>query len=646
MVSVLIAYLLLTWVAGVGLTFVSRLPWDLEGRLAIGVPLGLGTAALFTWLAAIPIGMSVWPVVIGAIGVVALIAACVRWTDWRARLKTEAAEARRRWHSLEALPLGLLLVLAAFFFIPFYSHALEQLPDGLHVGYFTMLGDWAAHLSLAQYFATARHLLPPENPWFAGTNLNYSFLPDFSSGMLTHLGVGVEAAMSLSSALLAIALVVVFYSTALRLTGEPWAAMVAALILFLGSGLGFLRIFDEVVPTDSGPFGWVGGLVNVIGSPPHEYTMDPSQGYQWLNPILAYVLPQRNTLFGWSLGLLALSLIWHGWKSREPHELLIAGFVVGLLPLFHANTYLALLMITGGLAVLGWRRWREWLRFFTPALAVGAPLFLMLLPPTRYLHSFLRVQLGWMASTEGHHDNILWFWFINTGLLIPLALIALLADRWGRPELRRFLVPVWLLFLIPNVLILQPWDWDNTKWLLWWAIPASMLAGVVIVRLARLRRVLAPVAALLVLVQVASGSLDLDRAWQGHLNVPQLLLLDNEGLALAAWTRWNTPPDAVVLTSWAFNHPVRVMGGRVLVMSGLVSLWTTGIDYRERRQDVLAMYQGDLDSAALLRRYHVGYVVIGPDELKEIGANAAYFQQHYPMVYRSPAGSYQVFKVG
>jgi uncharacterized membrane protein len=47
-----------------------------------------------------------------------------------------------------------------------------------------------------------------------------------------------------------------------------------------------------------------------------------------------------------------------------------------------------------------------------------------------------------------------------------------------------------------------------------------------------------------------------------------------------------------------------------------------------------------------LRRYHVSYVVIGPSELQEIGANAAYFQQHYPMVYRSPAGSYQVFKVG
>jgi len=644
-IVLLIAYLLLAWATGMALTFVTRMPWDLEGRLAMGMPLGFGAAALLTWLVAIPFGMSGWAVLAGAVLLVAILSACWRWAAWRGPLATEVPAARLRWRSREALPLGLLLALASVFFIPFYTHALKRLPDGLHAGYFTMLGDWAAHLGFAGYLSTARHVLPPQNPFFSGTSLNYPFLPDFFSGMLLHFGIGLEVALPLSSLLLSLALVVVFYSTALRLTGNRWAALIGALILFVGSGLGFTRLLDDIVPADPGPGGWIGGLISLVGSPPHEYTMAPDLSYQWLNPVLAYLLPQRATLFGWPLGLLGLSLLWHGWSQGARHEMLLAGLVVGLLPPFHANTYVALVVFAGGLALLSLPYWRDWLRFFVPAAILGGPLLLMLLPPANLRHSFLAVQLGWMASTSGHHDNILWFWLINTGLLIPLALATFLPGQWVPARLRRFLAPAWLLFIIPNILVLAPWDWDNTKFLVWWAIPASILAGLAVVRLARFGPVLAAVAALVVLVQVASGSLDLDRAWQEGINVPELRLLDNDGLALAAWAQANTPPDTVFLTGSAFNHPIRVMSGRVSVMSGLVTLWTTDIDYRARQQDVLAMYRGDAGAAQLLRHYGVEYVVIGPGDAQEVGADDTYYRARYPTIYRSPTGEYEVFRI-
>lgn len=647
MFLLLIGYLVLAWAVGIALTFISRVPWEFEGRLAIGLPLGFSAAAFLTWLLAVPFGMSGWAVLAGAVAMamgLALIG-CIHWTDWRPRLERDVILAGLRWRRTEALPLALLLALAALFFIPFYGHALKQMPDGLYAGYFNIWSDWPAHLSVATYLSTAPQVLPPQSPWFAGTSLAYPFLPDFFSGILMHLGLDPQMALTLPSAILSLALVVVFYSTVVFLTGHRWAGLLAALVFFVGGGLGFIRIFGEAGTVSSDPLGWLGALFGLIARPPHEYTLDGTQSYWWLTPILAYVVPQRSTEFGWPLGLLALALLWHAWTTESRRETLLAGLLVGLMPLFHANTFVDFLVIGGGLALLSYRRWRTWLWYFIPALALGVPQSLMILPPAGYRHPFGGIQLGWMASTTGHHDNIVWFWIINTGLLIPLALLSFFPNRLSTPPLRRFLAPEWLLFLIPNIVVLQPWDFDNTKWLVWWAMPISILVGLALANVAARGRFLPAVAGLVVLLQVASGGLDLDRAWQEDLNLPALRVLDNDELAVGAWVRSETPPDSIWLTSWKFNHPVRVLGGRVQVISGLVSLWGTDIDYRERLQDVTAMFRGDLGTPELLHRYHVDYLVIGPSERQDAGARIDYYQGRFPLVYQSPGGEYMIFRI-
>jgi hypothetical protein len=314
------------------------------------------------------------------------------------------------------------------------------------------------------------------------------------------------------------------------------------------------------------------------------------------------------------------------------------------MPIFHANTYVDLMIISGGLLLLSWRRWKQWVPFFIPATGIGGPLLLMLLPPPGLRHGWQIVQLGWMASTQGHNDNVVWFWLANTALLIPLAIVGFLPGRLGIPELRRFLLPTWLLFILPNIFVFQPWDFDNTKWFMWWAIPASIVAGIVLVRAARHTRILAALAIAAFLVQITAGALDLNRAWQKPLNT--IRLLDKDELALAYWTRANTDPEAVFLTAFQTNHPIRTMAERQQVMSGLVTLWTTDIDYRPRQQDVASMFRGDPQTRGLLQRYAVRYVVIGPQELQEENANLDYYKGHYPLVYQTPAGEYYVFAIG
>ena len=671
MIFVLVGYLALAAGAGFMLTFISRMPWQLEGRVAAGVVLGLSEAAMLTWLAAIPLGMSGATVGVGALLLLIAGGACMRLTSWRSALEGEWVSMLRRWRTRQALPLGLLVGLALVFFVPFYTHALELKPDGLYAGYVNIWGDWCTHLAIAGYLSDAHHLLPPDNPFFSGVKLTYPFLPDFFSGALLHLGLGLEASLPLASGIMSLALVVLFYSTAQRLAGDRWAAAAAVLVFFMSGGLGFLSLFHDLHPVQPGIAGDLGALVASIVHPMHacgsnpqqlcEYTLDRSVGFQWLNPVLAYLVPQRSTLFGFALGLIVVSIAWYARSSGRRREFLVAGLLLGLMPLLHASSYFDLALFFSGLAALdvtvaavahrddtsrAIRSALNWAYFLVPAAVIGAPQVLLILPPAAYNHSFLRSQFGWMSVTTDYHLNVVVFWLLNTALLIPLALTAYFMGRGGKPGLMRFVVPAWLLFILPNLVILQPWDWDNTKWFAWWAIFAAILAGVVIAQLGRRGPVPGALAVLLLLATTASGGLDLVRASQRDIPGVSYRLLTTDELHVAAWARGNTPEAAIFLTGWQNNHPILTMSHREVVMGYPGWIWTWGLNDDHRQADITAMFRGMPGTDEMLRKYRVSYVVIGPEEMDAQngpGADLAYWQSHHRLVFQSQ--DYQVFSV-
>ena len=654
MIVVLVGYLLLAAACGFMLTFISRMPWQLEGRVAAGVALGLSAAAMLTWLVAIPIGMSGISVGLGALAIALCVAACARFTPWRPQLAAEWASARVRWRSRGIIPFLLVLGIAMVFFVPFYTHALEIKPDGLYAGYPTIWGDWCLHMSIAGYLSQAPHLLPPDNPFFSGIKLTYPYLPDFFAGMLLHLGMGLEGALPLGSAIMSVSLVMVFFSTAQRLGGDRWAAVIAVLVFFLSGGMGFLNLLKDVHPTQPGVLPGLGALVDAIVHPVREYTLDRPNGFQWLNPILAYLVPQRATIYGFSLGLVVVSLAWYARSTGSRREYLIGGILLGLIPLQHASTYFDLAIFFTGVALVDMavaamrgrlrERTLQWALFLVPAALIGLPQVVLILPPAAYAPSFLRFEVGWLSVTNDYQLNFVLFWILNTALLIPLAIGAYFLNRAGKPGLMTFMAPAWLLFALPNIVVLQPWDWDNTKWFIWWAALAAILAGVVLSQLGRRGPLLAGLALVLFVATTASGALDVTRAAQKDLPNVSYRLLTSEDLTVAAWARANTPESAVFLTGWANTHPILTMSNREIVMGYPGWIWTWGLPDNHRQADVVAMFRGDAATDDMLRKYRVSYVVIGPNEIdgrNGPGANLAWWQQHHRVVYST--ADYRVF---
>src|SRR5262249_37004771 len=143
--------------------------------------------------------------------------------------------------------------------------------------------------------------------------------------------------------------------------------------------------------------------------------------------------------------------------------------------------------------------------------------------------AFIGWEFGW-----GHGDeNVIWFWFKNTGFFIPALIAALL---WKDEEylvprkLMLFFLPFTVCFIVPNLIKFPPWVWDNIKILFYWWIASAPLVALLLARLwagSIWKRLAA--AALFVMLTLAGG-LDVAALIMRHGEYQEF---DRDGIAFA-----------------------------------------------------------------------------------------------------------------
>jgi hypothetical protein len=343
--------------------------------------------------------------------------------------------------------------------------------------------------------------------------------------------------------------------------------------------------------------------------------------------------------FRWRETLTAIASFRRRWALKsEAVAFLTAGALTGVLPLFHVHSLVVLGIVTGCWALLFPRP--AWLGFFAIMLLLAVPRLLMAVPgdpgaPPE--HQYPRWLIGWMSGT----DFPPWFWIKNTGVFWPLLLLALLSPVALRGRSRLLIAPFSLAFLTANLIKFQPWDWDNSKLLVFWYLASAVAVGAVLVRIARAHWAGALVAAAIWLSLVASGVLSLLQFLppQG----PTYVWFTSEEVQLAAEVRRQTPPTAVFVTGEEPTNPIADLAGRPVLMSYPGWLWSYGINYTQREADLARIYHGGATALDLLRHYHAAYVVIGPSERSAYQPNVDYFNTQFRLVVHSP--NYDVYAV-
>lgn len=261
-------------------------------------------------------------------------------------------------------------------------------------------------------------------------------------------------------------------------------------------------------------------------------------------------------------------------------------------------------------------------------------------------------NIEWIAMLPESAIVFLKFWIWNAGLLILLLPLALW--RAGRDRLL-FYCPFILLFILGNLVKIQPWEWDNNNLFLYWQIGSVIIAALFLsrfltlekLRVKRLKSIInLTLLSLITIVLILGGIINIIRTGQ-----EKILLWSSTDVKLGQWVRENTPGDSLFLTGSAHNHPIPSLGGRQIVMGFEGWLFSHGLSYEKVRVDEIRMFQGE---TSLLLKYGVDFVALTPYERgfaqgNGFNLNNSYFKNSglFELVYTdySPQGAWEIYHV-
>ncbi len=501
----------------------------------------------------------------------------------------------------------------------FSSYLIQPRADGWYAG-INSWGDMPLHLSLINHFRVGAGTL--EYPIFNGERLTYPFLADFLAAALSGPGM-VDLRLTLVGigSMLAFMLVLAIYAFAMRAVNRKSVAILTIILFFIGSGVGFAYYVKD-------------SLENNSFEVTKDYAHKGDINLNWGSVILDYMLPQRTFMTGFPIGVmiivLFLAYLGAGRSAQRSRYLLYGGVMAGMLGMVHTHTLLSV-GVVGGILALLFFSWR-WLWFFIPSGILALPQVLWI--RSRVVESFIRVHYGW-TSQAASLGQLVVFWLRNTWLVLILGIIG---TFFVEKKLRKLAVPFWALFVLGNVMIFQPWDFDNMKFMLFWWLYMALLGSVFLVHLEK-KGVFGKVAFTgLLALAILSGvlALYLGATARFHMFSP-------EELELGKWIADNTPRDAIFMTSDHHNNLVPSIGGRRILMGFGGWLWSHGIKTGSRGDDIKRMFTGDPETKELLNKYGVDYAVIGPAERNDKKANESFYQKEFKQVHETE--KYKVFEV-
>ncbi|WP_040668945.1 hypothetical protein, partial [Nitrolancea hollandica] len=559
MIGLLAGVALLAAMGAPGIAALRRAGVDLDPleRVVYGIPLGVVVSSLVLLGLAIFLGLSV-PLVV-AVGVAGPVAAGLLWPGQPSPLALSIisrprgpvpstgvmASAGRMLRT--GLPLLPVLVIGGFVlrWVLLWSGALTYGPDGLTAGQLNIWGDWSAHLGDVMSFAYGENF-PPEYPRLAGQPFAYHYLASITAAAMVKLGMSPITVLPLQSFLFSVLILLGLYAFARRLLRDRNAAALAVLLFLLGGGLGWMITAGEISRTHD--------VLGTLLHHPWDLTLQSDANYQWKNVYFSLIEPQRPYLYGLPLALLILTLLLVAVQTRGSRAFIVAGLAAGLLPLAHLGTLLALALVTPFLVLLFPSR--RWFLFFGIWVAVAVPQLLLQQGGKPAAASAIRLQIGWLANA----DPWIWFWFKNLGLFLPLLLLGLIVRDLMPAASKRFLWAFMPVFVFANLIVFQPWDWDNTKILVYWFLAVCLLVAALLVRL--WHRYRSPVVRGILLFALTTMLLSgLLINLQQLLGLDRHLLLTAEELQVAEQVREKTAPRSMFVTGIQHNHPVSVLTG-------------------------------------------------------------------------------------
>lgn len=225
------------------------------------------------------------------------------------------------------------------------SHTIPVIGEDIHTGQSTY-GDMNMHLGFITSVAT-QGTFPPEYSILPGTPLNYPFLCDTISSSLYVMGCSLRFAYMAPMLLAMLQLMSGFWLLANTWLKDKTKANLASVLFFICGGFGFIYFMDGL---RQDPDNFLRIFKEFYNTPTN---LVDEGNIRWVNIIVDMLIPQRATLFGWSVLFPLLVVLYKAVFEKEDRYFLPAAIMAGGLPMIHTHSFLAL-----GLICATWLLWR------------------------------------------------------------------------------------------------------------------------------------------------------------------------------------------------------------------------------------------------------------------------------------------------
>jgi hypothetical protein len=272
------------------------------------------------------------------------------------------------------------------------------------------------------------------------------------------------------------------------------------------------------------------------------------------------------------------------------------------MPLFHVHTFIFLSVLFAAWALI---RGPIKQSAFILAWALAPATYEMLrLTDNFKMSSVIYFKPGWMIEKQ----NIFYFFWVNYGLYVPLALGALFWVLYKRDKQKSLvIVPAAVVYVVCLFVMFAPWDWDNTKLMVWAYLMAVPVMWDVVLRPMKIALRVPVLAALFFSGFVGVYAMYAD-PHQGYE------IIRRELLDAVCYAVKDLPHANRFATAQTHNHPI-LLCGHMVVAGYAGHLWSQGIPHHEIVEDKLhRLLQGQSNWRELAKEIGARYIFWGADE--------------------------------
>jgi hypothetical protein len=512
---------------------------------------------------------------------------------------------------------GLILALSTFLVVC-CSALLEWDAQGNLIAHsYSVWGDWSAHLTFIEGFRQrGLFWISGDNPIFTGAPFQYPFLSHLLTAAFASIFslTSIRAVEVLSLFLMALAPLLT-YRVFKKLGASPTATALSVILFFLAGG-----------------YQWWSGLGPELKAT-EPWTNQFDQASVFTQFVAFEFYPQRAFLFGLTM------LCGFGALILEGKRKWLSLLALGLLAITHIHSFLALAVF---LMILFLQRRDRRTFFFSAGVAViggiGLSFLLLRSSPAEYQFVWERWMPGWALNAKSGiaaaaDMNPIQFWIWNTGLWIPSVFLCM-GLVWRQKLLARhpLVVPCFfsglILFVLANLWNIQPYWYDNLKLFTYAFFFWAPLFGLLWDYAFKKNLLLKTLGVAFIISQTLSGVHDLWFLKSG--NQSATFFSPSEFAVTEVFQGKRSSADALTIFNPRHNHWVSCLAGQRVWMGFPGWLWSWGIQYGAREQQLHQILLGAPNAHELLQKNKIEYIVLhASDRIGPQPVNLEFFRRFY-----------------